>query len=183
MMPELLPTGSRMTAATSLPCGDDALDARHVVGREERRTVRHLLQHARVGRAVEVVVHAERHLIVPAMEVRLEAQDPGLAGRCAGDPQRELRRFRARRGEPHALDRRHHRLDQARPFDFQLVRGREVHALPELRPDRLQDLGVLVAEEQRTVTAVVIDVLVAVDVPFARAERAVAVDAVGRHPP
>ena len=127
------------------------------------------LQHADAWAAVEVIVHAERDLVVPAVEMRLEAHDPALARLRARKPHRELRRFRARRREPHALDRGHHVADQPRPLDFELVRRGEMHALPELLLDRLQHFGMLVPEEQRPVAAVVIDVLVAVDVPLARA--------------
>src|SRR4029078_10632753 len=51
----------------------------------------------------------------------------------------------------------------------------------ELTLNRFEHLRMLMSEQQRAVTAVVIDVFVAVDVPLARTQRMVAVDAIGPH--
>ena len=130
-----------------------------------------------------MIVHAARHLVMPAVEMGEKTYDAALACRRTRQPHRELGGLRSRRREAHALDRRHHLLDQARPFDFQFMRRGEMHAFAELLLDRRQHLGMLVTKQQRTVAAVVVDVFVAVNIPFVRAQRVVTVDSVRRHAP
>ena len=69
-----------------------------------------------------MIVHAARHLIMPAMEVGEKTHDAALARRRAGEPHRELGGFRSRRRKPHALGGRYHLLDQLRPLDLEFVR-------------------------------------------------------------
>ena len=96
------------------------------------------------------------------------------------ETQRELRRFRARGSEAHALGRGHEPLHQLGPLHLELVRGAPMRAERRLALYRLDEWGMGVPEEQRAVAAEIIDVFVAVDVPFARACRARGVDRVGR---
>lgn len=177
------PMAPRMCGRDVFAAGDGFLDGSDIVRRDQRRVAGDLIQYARVRRAVVMIVHAARHLIMPAMEVGEKTHDAALARRRAGEPHRELRRFRSRRGKSYAFGRRDHLLDELRPFDFEFVRRGEMHAFAKLRLDRRQHLRMLVPKQQRTVTAVVIDVLVAVDVPFMRPQRVIAVDAVRRHAP
>jgi len=163
-------------------CGQQVLHGGHVVDRHEDDAGRDFAQHAGRGRAVEVVLGAERDVVVPAVEVALETDDLFLAARGARDSQREVRCLSAGRREAHALGGRHHLADELRPLDLKLGAGGKVHALLQLRLRGGDDLRVLVAEQQRAVAAVVVDVFVAVEIPFAGAERVVAVDAVGPQP-
>ena len=53
-----------------------------------------------------------------------------------------------------------------------------MHALCDLRRDRFHDCRIIVTENQRAVSAEIIDVLVAVDIPFARARGTLHIDRV-----
>ena len=81
-------------------------------------------------------------------------------------------RLGAGAGEADALGRRDQSADQLRPFELELVRRAVVRAAGKLRRDRIDDRRVIVAEDQGSVPADVIDVFVAVYVPHSGAGRA-----------
>src|SRR5438445_566903 len=100
----------------------------------------------------------------------------------AGAPlrdQRELRGLGPGAGEAHAPGRRHEPLHELGPAHLELVRGAPVRAERRLALHRLDERRMRMAEEQRAVAAEVVDVLVAVDVPLARAGSARDVDRIG----
>src|SRR5271170_4794063 len=111
---------------------------------------------------------ARRHVIVPAVEVMLEADQLRLAGKGAGEPHRHQGRLSARGGETHALRRGDELQYPLGPGDLSLVRGAEMGAALDLLLDRLDDLGMAVAEQQRAVAAEIVDVAIAVNIPFPR---------------
>ena len=108
------------------------------------------------------------HLIVPAVEMADEAHHLRLGRVGARKAQREMRRLRARRREAHALGARDQPLHQLGPAHLELVRGAPMGALRHLLLHRLDHGRMGVAEQQRAVAAEIVDILVAVDVPFAR---------------
>ena len=90
------------------------------------------------------------------------------------------RRLGAGRGEADALGRRHQPLHGLRPGDLERMAGGKVRAAGERRLRGVADLRMGVAEQERAVAAVVVDVAVAaIDVPLMRALGALDVEAVG----
>ena len=130
-------------------------------------------------RAVEMARIARGHVVVPAVEMVLEADDLVLAGKGAGEAQRHQRRLGARRGEPHPLGRGDEPHDPFGPFDLGLVAGAEMGPALDLLMHRLDHLRVAMAEQQRAVPAEIIDIAMPVDIPFARALGAGDIDPVG----
>jgi hypothetical protein len=94
----------------------------------------------------------------------------------ASDAQREMRRLGAGHREPCQLAARDEPVDELRPTHLELVARAHVRASRHLLLHGLHDGRVTVAEEQRAVPHPVVDVLVPVDVPLARAARALHVD-------
>ena len=118
---------------------------------------------------------------MPAVEVTLEAHDLVLAGVRTGEAERHVRRLGAGGGEAHPLRTRHHFAHDLRPAHFALMVGAGVCAVRQRLLDGGEDLRSAVAEQQGAVAAGVVDVLVAVPVPLARALGPRDVDAVGPH--
>ena len=150
-----------------------------VAGVDEDHAARHLVEHARGGRAVEVGDVSLRHVVVPAVEVGTESQHLAPAGGGARDPEGEVGGLRPRRREPdpfRGLDQLLHRL---RPAHLPLVARPEVGSAAEGLDDDAVDVRVVVSEHQGAVSPEVVDVLVPVDVPLARSFRPVDVDRVG----
>ena len=116
------------------------------------------IEHAGRRRAVEMICVARRHVVVPAVEMIIEADQLRLAGEGAREPHRHQRRLGAGRGEAHPLGGRDQRLDPLGPFDLQLVAGAVMGAAVELRMHRRHHLGMAMAEQQRAVAAEIIDV-------------------------
>ena len=108
---------------------------------EQQRVGGDLGEHARRRRAVEMARVARGHVVVPAVEVRLEADDLAPAGERAGEPHRHQRRLGAGRGEAHALGARHQPLDGLGPAHLERVVGAEVGAARERLLHRGGDLA------------------------------------------
>src|SRR6185503_15792639 len=123
---------------------------------------------------------ARRDLVVPAVEMADEPHDLRLARICARQPQREVRCLGSRGREAHAIGRWDKPLHKRGPLHFELMRRAPMGAERNLPLHRFDDRRMAVAVEQRAVTTKVVDILVAVDVPFARSRRARDVDGVGR---
>ena len=158
---------------------------RDVVARSE--PVLHLLEVIRRGH--QSVLHdsgndtgraagRKANMVMPAMEVPGEAYDLALAGECARHAQREVRGLRAGHRETHPLCGWDHLLNQFGPLHFQCVAGAVMYALRGLRRDRFHDCRLTVTKDQRAVSAEIIDVLVAVHIPFARARGPLHIDRV-----
>ena len=118
------------------------------------------------------------NMVMPAMEVPGEADDLALAGECARHAQREVRRLRTGNRETHPLCGWDQLLNQFGPLHFQSVAGAVMGALCGLRRDRFHDCRITVTKDQRAVSAEIIDVLVAVHIPFARARGPLHIDRV-----
>jgi len=143
-------------------------DRTDIVGGHQDRQVGHALGNARGRRAVIVRGGARGDVVVPAMEVADEADDLVLAGMGAGEADRHVRGFRARRGETDFLGRRDQLAHEFGPTHLELVAGTIVRPEIHLPLHGLDDGGMRMAEQHRAVTTEVIHVLVAIDVPFAR---------------
>ena len=159
--------------------GQNRPQAVDVVGVGQHHLLGHARQHAHGRSTVEMRLVAGRHVIVPAVEMRPDAQDPAPAGEAAGKPHRHQRRLGAGRGEADALGTRHQAPDGLGPAHLQRMAGAEMRAALECALDGGADLGMVVAEQQRAVAAVIVDVAVAIDVPFVSALAPLDVDAVG----
>ena len=122
---------------------------------------------------------AAGHMVVPAVEMPLEPHQRVLAGEGARQPHRHQRRLGAGGGEAHPLDRRHKALDRLRPAHLARVVGAEMRALRQRLGHRRRHRRMPVAEQQRAMAAVEVDIAVAVHVPFVRPLGAGDVDAVG----
>ena len=118
-------------------------------------------------------------MVMPAVEMPLEAQDGALADEGAGEADAHQRRLGAGRGEANALGRGDKPLDRLGPADFARMRGAELRAVRGRGSNRGGDFRVAVTEDERTVAAEVIDISVAIDIPFMRPLGARDVDAVG----
>ena len=66
--------------------------------------------------SVELSEESGRGVVVPAMEVSDQSHDLGSTGDRPRQPQRQLRRFGPRVGEPHAFRAGYQALDPLRPF-------------------------------------------------------------------
>ena len=97
----------------------------------------HRIEHAGRRGAVEMARMAGGHVVVPAVEMIVEADDLGLAAEGAGEPHRHQRRLGAGAGEAHPLGGRDQPLDQLGPVRSPArgrrrngCRGRAGHAPP-----------------------------------------------------
>src|SRR5258708_2075131 len=113
---------------------------------------------------------------MPAVEVRCKSQDGGLACVGSGDAQRELRGLGSGDGKSHSLGAGNQLPDPARPLQLQLMSSAVVDSSRDLFPHRRHHFRMSVAQDQSAMSAEVIDVTVAVDVPFAGAFGAVDID-------
>ena len=105
-------------------------------------------------------------MVMPAMEVSAEAQELRLARMGSRQPQRHVRGLGTRGDQANLLRARNHLFDEFGPLEFQLVLSAVVRAPRHLTDHRLDNGGVGMAQNQRAMTAVIVDILVAVDVPF-----------------
>ena len=120
-------------------------------------------------RLVERGVGAHGDLVVPAVEVPGQLDDPVPPGGRPGHPQRQQRRLGPARGEAHQLGGGDQPDHQFGPVALQFVARAGQEELARLRPDRRHHLGVAVPQQQRPVAHRVADELVAVEVPLAGA--------------
>jgi len=88
----------------------------------------------------------------------------GPAGGAAGQPDRAHGRLGPRVDEADLVDRRNHPRDQFGKLHLGKGGGAEGGAPDDRRADGVQDLGVGMAEEQRTPRADIVDVGVAIDI-------------------
>ena len=153
-----------------------------VLGGGEQDVARDLFEQPRGRAAVEVIVDAERGVVLPAVEVALEAHQLLLSGAGAREAKRHQVGFGAGGVEPHPFGARHELLHQRAPAHLQVVAGGGVGAELELALGGPGHLRVAVPEDQGAVSAVVVDVLVAVHVPLARPGRPFDVDRIRTHP-
>ena len=116
---------------------------------------------------------------MPAVEVGPEAEHLAPAGEGAGEAHRHQRRLGAGAREADPLGAGHEVPDRLGPAHLERMARAEVGPLPQRQGDRGGDLRMIVAEQERAVAAVIVDVAVAIDVPFVRAQGALDVDAVG----
>ena len=85
-------------------------------------------------RAVEMALVARGHVVVPAVEVGLEADDLAPAGERAREPHRHQRRLGAGRGEAHPLGARHQPPDRLGPAHLERMARAEVRAARRAPP-------------------------------------------------
>ena len=83
-----------------------------IVGTGEQDVVRNLLEQSRGCAAVEVVVHTECGVVLPAVEVTHQADQLPLSGEGASEAQRHQVCFRAGRSESHSFCTRHKLLNE-----------------------------------------------------------------------
>ncbi len=105
------------------------------------------IEHARRRRAVEMAAVARGHMVVPAVEMIVEADQLGLSAEGAREAHRHQRRLGARRRKAHPLGGRDQCLDPLGPFDLQLVAGAVMGAAVELGMHRRHHLGVAMPEQ------------------------------------
>ena len=123
-----------------------------------------------IARVVGREVVAPGDIVVPAVIVALELQDPLPTGEPPGEPDRVECRLGAGAAEDDSLGGRDHPDEPLGQLHFERVGGREGDAVIVHRPDdRRPDAAVVVAEQDGTEGVVEVDVLVAVDVPDPRA--------------
>src|SRR5690606_5038514 len=113
------------------------------------------------------------------MEVAGELHDLLATGEGARQAHAEQGGFRARGGELQALGGGYQPLDPVAPGQLVVGAGAQVGAALELLGDDREDLGVVVAGDQRAVAHRIVDQLVAVDVPLLGALGARAIDREG----
>ena len=153
----------------------------HEVG-ERLRDPRRLRQRdGMIARAHQLGVgdHAEHQRVVVAVVGPLDLDEEVAPGLRAHQPGRLERRLGPRVAEPPQREREAFR--EVRADRVQVLRRlREMRPVPHLAFDRLDDRGMRVTDDHRAVTEVVVDVLVAVDVPDAAAVAALDEDRVRR---
>ena len=107
-----------------------------VARRQQNHLGSEIGQHAGGRRAVEVRHVAGGHVIVPAVEVALEAHDLVLAGMRAGEAERHVGRLGAGGGEADPFRARHELAHDLRPAYLALVVGAWVRAVGQRILDR-----------------------------------------------
>ena len=105
-------------------------------------------------------------MIVPAMEMPCKADNLALARERARHTQCQMCCLRPGDREPYFFGRRNQSLDKFAPLDLQGVTRSVVGAVTHLRGHRLDDAGMIVAENQRAVSAEVVHVFISIDVPL-----------------
>src|SRR5262249_44880282 len=70
-------------------------------------------------------------------------------------------------------------LHDLSPAHFQLMTRTVVRSFRQLRSGRLRDLRMVVSQQQSTMTARIVDILVTVDIPLARTGRSLDLNRVG----
>jgi len=99
----------------------------------------------------------------------LELEDAVPSRRRPRESYRGHRRFGPGAHHPHALDRRHEAADLLRQLELERRGSAEARAAGERPFDRLDDRGMAVPQDERSVGADVVDVLAAVLIPDPRA--------------
>ena len=120
-------------------------------------------------------------VVVPAVVVLPELDEPRLAGVSASEADGEQGGLGAAGGEAHSLRGRHEAGDELGPAHLVGSRGAHVGAVPDLSLDGLGDLRTVVAENQGAEADDVVDQLVAVNVPLDGSIAAPDVEWVGVH--
>ena len=105
-------------------------------------------------------------VVVPAVKVAFDPQDLVAAGKCSRETKSQHGAFGPRVGQSYALGTGHHVLNQFAPVQFQFVIGAVVCAFDQLLLYGFRNGPMIVPQQQSAVTAGVVDVLVAVDVPL-----------------
>jgi hypothetical protein len=158
-------------------------DVLQAVGVVERHHVQQLLQHRRhagavghgLGIALRGIPVAHRRVpqggIEDAVISALDDDVGVLAGEGARETQRSHHRFGTGIREAHALGGWHHARDALRDGVLALGREREDSAHFHARARRGVDPRIRIAEDARPVGHAIVDVLVAVDVPYSGAAR------------
>src|SRR5688572_26950969 len=82
-----------------------------------------------------------------------------------------MRSLGARDREANAFRTRNQLPDQLGPFDFQTMTGAVVRAEPDLRSHRFDHCRMIVTKYQRAVSAQIIYIFIAIDIPLSRALR------------
>ena len=108
----------------------------------------------------------ERNVVMPAVEVIPEAKELCLARMGSRQPKRHVSGLGTRGDQANLLRTRNHLFDEFGPLKFQFVLSAVVRAPRHLTDHRLDNGGVGMAQNQRAVTTVIVNILVAVDVPF-----------------
>ena len=108
----------------------------------------------------------ERHMVMPAVEVIAEAQELRLASMGSRQPKRHVRGLGTRGDQANLFSARNHLLDEFGPLEFQFVLSAVMRASRHLTDHRLDNGRVGMAQNQCAVTTVIVDIFVAVDVPF-----------------
>ena len=120
-------------------------------------------------------------VVVPAVVVLPELDEPRLAGVPASEADRQQGGLRAAGGETHSLGGGHEAGDELRPAHLVGSRGAHVGAVPDLSLDGLGDFRPVVAENQGAEADEVVDELVAVNVPLHGSIAPPDVEGVGVH--
>ena len=142
--------------------GQGLLHQRYVVGRQHDHRAEGLIRDAPEHRV------AGHGVVVPSMEVVHELDDLRLARVGPHQSERHEGRLGARALEAHLLDAGHEVDHRLPPPYLQVRRRAEVRSHGHLSGDRLDDVGMGVAQDQRAVAGVVVDQPVAVHVPLVR---------------
>ena len=175
--PPLWKIGSTITAAISAGClGEQLLEAGGVVvlARQHLVARRSTLMPARLrdrGGSVRgpglcrVEAHAPVEIVVPAVVVALELDDPRPAGVDAGHADRVVGDLGTEAGEDDPLRARNGARQALGELQLERVRRREGHApLVEGLDDRLAQAWIVVAEQDGAETAMEVDVAIPVDI-------------------
>ena len=140
----------------------------HVVGVAQQNVAGDTIQDTACGCAVEVVRIAAGHVVVPAMEVPAEPHQLGSPGIGPRQPKGHQRRLGSRGGESDPFGGWDHAGYEFGPLDLLLMAGAEMGPPVERGMHRSHHGGMIVAEDQGTVAPEVIDIFVAIDIPFHR---------------
>jgi hypothetical protein len=137
------------------------------------------IKHPGRRRAIEMIGVARGHMVVPAVEMVVEADQLRLAGKGAGKAHRHQGGLGPGGGEPHPLGRGDQPHDRLSPGDLQFVTGAEMGAAVDLSVHRFGHLGMAMPQQQRAMPAEIVDIAAAVDIPFSRPLGMVDVEAIG----
>lgn len=165
------------------PPGEDRLEGFDVASGCQNHVLGDALDNAGTGRSVEVVFDTEGDVVLPTVKMAAQADQLVASGIGTGKPNGHQIGFGAGRSEAQALGRRDQALHAPAPFELQFMAGRRVGAQDDLAIDRLGQRRVGVAQQECSVTAVEIDVFVAVDVPLSPALSPLDIDRVRGHVP
>jgi len=100
------------------------------------------------------------------VEIALEFENGRLARKRAGEPHCQQGRLGTGRGEAHQIGRWDQLGDLFGPLDFGLVPSTEMGALLFGGAHSRHDLGMVMPQDQRSMSHGIIDQPVAIDIPF-----------------